>query len=558
MRWECGRFLRRAAPKSGWKYDEALVERIGRFCEMLPFPEGEWESPAVLLGDWQKFLIAGVYGWRSRADPRYRAVRECMLAVPRKAGKSAFAAMLAIVDLALMDRNNPRIVCAGPTERQARFPYEKALAITRRDPLLCERFSIRASGAQIRRTDAQGGTIVTTSGSAGTQDGENPSMVIYEETHAERNPAMLGVHRNSFGARRNPLLFLPTTAGDTPASVGQEEREVYLRMAGTQDGSDELFGLLYEADKTDDPSDPATWHKAQPSLGLTVDLPYYRHLHDTSLGDNDKWGKFLTRQLNIWQGGDAQALVDIDGFRALPRIGEDWREFPRLQRAWIGIDLSEVSDLASITLLGELPGGGLGAWWEVWVPGKAADLAEERKLTKGVGGQSRYAEWIREGYLRRTEGAVIRHEPLAQTIREMCARHNVLIICSDVFAGIAELFSLLPERLAARLERMRKIAYQYTPPTNTLLGLIAEGGLHIRYSPVVDWCFASCVAERRVDGSILPKKISDGSPDKIDCVDSLIVSLAARASSLAPRRDADRGPLGIEESRLLKQKPIFI
>ncbi len=548
--WECDRFLRRVRSRN-WRYDLDTVESIGKFCELLPHPEGEWDSPTVRLAPWQKLLIASVYGWREADNLAERAVRECMLAVPRKAGKSAFAAFLALADLTIANRNSARIVAAGPTERQAKFPFAKALAVVRRAPKLAEAYGLRASELLIRRRDALGGEFVTTSGKEGTQDGENPTMVIYEETHAEKNPNLLGVHRSSFGARRNPLLFLPTTAGDTPMSVGLDERDTYIRMTQTRDGSAQMFGLLYEASLDDDPSSPAVWRKAQPSLGLTVSRGFYRHMHDAAIGNESKMDTFRTRQLNVWKSGGTKSAFDMEQVLSLPAPAKGWRDTPRLQRAWIGVDLSERDDLASITLLGEHDGS-LSAWWEIWVPGIAADLAEKGRLTRGVGGQSKYAKWIKSGALKRSRTRTIDYGEIAEVIAAICERHNVSLIVSDYYAGVHELYARLPVRLAERLQRGRKTASNFTAPTKDLLRRIEVGGIALEKNPVAQWCFASCVAEHRIDGSFLIKKETEGSPDKIDAVDSLVLAMMGRTAQIGAARQT-RGPLGIAESGILGQ-----
>ena len=53
----------------------------------------------------------------------------------------------------------------------------------------------------------------------GTHDGLNPSCGIIDEFHAHKDSGMFDVIKSAFGARRQPLLFIITTAGFKPAML---------------------------------------------------------------------------------------------------------------------------------------------------------------------------------------------------------------------------------------------------------------------------------------------------------------------------------------------------
>ena len=73
------------------------VKRIIAFCELLTLPDGAKAGERVRLRDWQKDFINSVYG--PQTPQGRRIVREALLTMARKNGKTALIAMLLLVHL---------------------------------------------------------------------------------------------------------------------------------------------------------------------------------------------------------------------------------------------------------------------------------------------------------------------------------------------------------------------------------------------------------------------------------------------------------------------------
>src|SRR5262245_65130852 len=100
--------------------------------------------------------------------------------------------------------------------------------MVRNDPILeaqCElvdsqkRIVHRPSGSFYRALSAE----------AYSKHGFNESMVVYDEMHAAQSRDLFDVLSTSMGARRNPLLFVATTAGYDRHSILWELHEHAIR-----------------------------------------------------------------------------------------------------------------------------------------------------------------------------------------------------------------------------------------------------------------------------------------------------------------------------------------
>ena len=80
-----------------YKFDAKLAEKKIAFIELLPHTKGEWalKRLKITLEPWQKFGIACTFGWVRKKDG-FRRFRESYWEIPRKNGKSAIAAGVAL------------------------------------------------------------------------------------------------------------------------------------------------------------------------------------------------------------------------------------------------------------------------------------------------------------------------------------------------------------------------------------------------------------------------------------------------------------------------------
>src|SRR5882672_6492641 len=101
-------------------------------------------------------------------------------------------------------------------------------------------------------------------------------MVILDELHVIDDPALADVLETSMRSRQQPLTIFTTTAGTDPAALWAEVFDYAMKVREGIIDDPEFLPAMWQADFEDDIKDPATWRKAQPNLGISVDENEYR------------------------------------------------------------------------------------------------------------------------------------------------------------------------------------------------------------------------------------------------------------------------------------------
>ncbi|EPD5988280.1 phage tail tape measure protein, partial [Escherichia coli] len=80
-----------------YRFDKDLAERAAKFIQLLPHTKGEWafKRMPITLEPWQLFVICCAFGWVNKGT-RLRRFREVYTEIPRKNGKSAISAGVAL------------------------------------------------------------------------------------------------------------------------------------------------------------------------------------------------------------------------------------------------------------------------------------------------------------------------------------------------------------------------------------------------------------------------------------------------------------------------------
>jgi phage terminase large subunit-like protein len=107
-------------------------------------------------------------------------------------------------------------------------------------------------------------------------DGLNPSAIMFDELHAQRDSSVWDVMVSALGARAQPMLSAITTAGYILDGICTDLRGYLIKVLRGQVQDDSFFGYIYTLDEGDDPLNPANWAKANPGLGLSKT---WAHMH---------------------------------------------------------------------------------------------------------------------------------------------------------------------------------------------------------------------------------------------------------------------------------------
>jgi phage terminase large subunit-like protein len=123
-----------------------------------------------------------------------------------------------------------------------------------------------------------------------------------------------------------------------------------------------------------------------------------------------------------------------------------------------------------------------------------------------------------------TEGNFIDHNAIEADIRALCDAHDVEKIRIEHHGSAQISANLIGAGLPVKL--VRKKPDSYSNPSKLLEAWIEINKFRFDGNPVLTWMASNCVVDRRVNGSILPKKEHENSPKKIDSIDALIMAIS--------------------------------
>lgn len=312
----------------------------------------------LLLQPWQVFIVYNLVGFYFKGTNE-RRYKEAFLFVPRKSGKTMFAAGLAFGLSILERRSGSRIYITAASLKQAMQSFEDIL-YTIRHQGMADQFRIRDNNNEhsIHKDFGDGSIhIEAVAANPDVQDSLNCNIAIADEIHAFRKAAQYNRFKESMKAYQNKLMIGITTAGDNMNSFCYRRLEYGVKVVNGTVKDDSLFVFISRADQDEngevDYTNPIQHEKANPSYGVTIrpdDL-----INEAYQAQNDPQQRkdFLSRSLNIYTTA-MKAYFNIEEFRRSDnQYGWTLEELAKLPIKWYGgADLSKMHDLTAAALFG--------------------------------------------------------------------------------------------------------------------------------------------------------------------------------------------------------------
>lgn len=519
--------------RQGWDhyFDPWHADDVCDFAEKMPHVEGVWDSKTIVLEPPQVFILAVVFGWRRRSD-KLRRFSTAYIEMARKGAKSTITAIVALYCLCCEDEPGAQIVIGATTGEQAGKVFNPAKAMVDRTADLREAFDLKAWARSIT-CGQNAGYIQPINAKGKTQDGWNPHVGILDELHAHPNRALFDVIDSAFGSRRNPLLWIITTAGFNTNGVCYEQRTYVTKILEGVLEADHFFGIIFSLDEGDDAFDEKVWVKANPMIGITPSWQVMRSKAKNALASPAAEGNFKTKNLNIWQNA-LNAWLPMEKWAECGDNALSWDDFDGLD-CWIGADLADKDDITALVLAAFDADDCLLLKPVFWLP-EATLLWPEH--TEGRGAVS-YASWVRAGYLQTTPGDWVDHNEVEDLARSWVARYRVRKATFDQFAAAQAMASRLNEDLATPDDPLAVILHKkasaVTDPAKELEFRVRGGRKRLRHdnNPVMNWMASNVCVARRRDETLLPIKETPDSRNKIDGIDAAINAIAPAVIKIA-------------------------
>ena len=488
----------------GRYFDKRAAMRTIRFIEKLKHTKGEWAGQRFRLEPWQQFVLWNIFGWKN-ADGT-RRFRYAYIEIARKNGKTALSAGIGLYMLFADGESRPEVYSAATVKDQAKICFSDAVEIVKATDLKNYLTPYRNSIVY----ELKGGTMKPLSSDYGTHDGLNPSCGIIDEFHAHKDSGMFDVIKSAFGARRQPLMFIITTAGFDKSGVCYAYRENVIKVLRGVNEDDSLFGIIYTLDDKSEWDDPKMWIKANPNLGVSLSADYLADQVKDAKNRPEAVRNVMTKNVDLWVDAERTWILD-DVWQKC--IGTTDPADLKGCACWGGLDLSNVSDITAYVLLFHendrfqlLP--------HFWIP-------EEKMLEKVRKENINYDKWVAKGYVTVTPGNVIDYDFVKADILRIVADYDLRTSAYDRWNSSQTIIDLQNEGMECN--PFGQGYGSMSAPTKEFKKLVLTGKIEHFGNPVLRWMLASTLVKTDPAGNIKPDK--EKSTQKIDGIVAAIMAL---------------------------------
>lgn len=492
------------ALERGWHFDRRAALRAIGFIERLKHTKSEWAGRRFRLEPWQHFVLWNIFGWKN-ADGT-RRFRYAYIEIARKNGKTALSAGVGLYMLFADGESRPEVYSAATVKDQAKICFADAVEIVRATDLKHYLTPFRNSIVY----EVRGGMMKPLSSDYGTHDGLNPSCGIIDEFHAHRDSGMFDVIKSAFGARRQPLMFIITTAGFNKSGACYAYRENVIKVLREVNEDDTLFGIIYTLDANEEWDDPRMWIKSNPNLGVSLSADYLADQVRDAHNRPEAVRNVMTKNLNLWVDAERTWILDDAWQKCVGTISPDEL---RGCACWGGLDLSNVSDITAYVLLfHENDRFQLVPYF--WIP-------EEKMLEKIRRENINYDRWVADGYVTVTPGNVIDYDFVKADILRRTAEYDLRSSAYDRWNASQTIIDLQNEGMTCN--PFGQGYGSMSAPTREFEKLVLTGRIEHFDNPVLRWMLASTVVKNDPAGNIKPDK--ERSTQKIDGIVASIMAL---------------------------------
>lgn len=492
-------------------YDKEAADFVVAFIEQLKHTKGEFYNQPFELIDWQEQIIRDIFG--TLKPDGYRQFTTAYIEVPKKCGKSELAAAVALYMLCADGEQRAEVYGCAADRDQASLVFDVACDMVRLCPALQKRCDLRPSRKAINFGPTNS-VYKAVSSEVGGKSGVNISALVFDELWVQKDRKFFEMMTvGTSDARRNPLHFIITTAGNDTNSICYELHQKAVDIIEGRKVDPTFYPVIYGAEPEDDWTDPKVWRKANPSLDITIGIDKVQAACDSAKQNPGEENAFRQLRLNQWVK-QAVRWMPMDKWDAC--VSHIDKEDLEGRVCYGGLDLSSTTDLTSFVLV--FPPQDEDDKYIIlpyfWVPEETLDLRVRRDHVP-------YDLWEREGHLMTTEGNVVHYGYIEKFIEKLGERFNIREIAFDRWGAVQMVQNL--EGMGFTVVPMGQGFASMSPPTKELMKLTLEKKLAHSGHPVLRWNMDNIFIRTDPAGNIKADKAK--STEKIDGAIATIMAL---------------------------------
>lgn len=510
----------------GYRFDKRYAARVCLFIENLRHVKGALANHLIHLEPWQVFILTTVFGWVD-ADGK-RRYRHVYIEVPRGNGKSALSSGVALYALSADGEPGAECFTFATKQDQAKIVFDVAKKMVQLSPNVARSMGIstQAHSVTVLKT---GSVLKPMSSEGGTLDGLNTHLAVVDELHAHKTRELYDVVETSLGKRRQPLLWVITTAGFDTSGICYEVRDYVISVLRRQTKDDSQFGIIYSIDVSDKEGEGDDWKseaaliKANPNWGISVQPAELLKQQKKAIATPSAANNFKTKYLDVWCSARS-AWMDLSLWDAAAQPCEldELEGHPCV----IGLDLGAKNDVtAAVLLFPTEDGDGKTRYYAVpkfYLPEETIERSKN----------AQYRGWVEEGWITVTDGAMTDLARVEDDLRDWLSRFNVTAIAYDPWQAVQLAGNLSGD--GAPMVEYRNTVQNLSGPMKTVEAMVLDGRLTHDGNPMMAWMMGNVVAKTDAKDNIFPRK--ERYEQKIDGPVALIYATAMTVSDL-PKSD---------------------
>lgn len=455
-----------------YRFDEGRADRAVAYFERFLAPS-KGDLTRMQLMPWQCFIEGSLYGWVDKSTG-LRRYREGLICMGRGNGKSTMMSGNASYLASKDGERGADVYLLANTKEQAGIIYKECAAQISASPQLSRHFRTLRDSIHYDRSRS---TIQHRASDSRKLDGLNPHGAIFDEIHEMRDFKLINVVKRGMNKRKQPLAIYITTMGSvldgplmyyyglfTDAMLGQ------LR----QDVADRLFAFIAEMDPEDDIEDSSLWIKANPSIGVLLDIETLKTDWARCKQIPAERADFINKQLDIFTDAADMPFIDHDVIMR----NEDWIDTGLLEgrSCYGGFDLSLSEDMTAAGLEFQLDDGRYFYLCHAWTTRRKVELDLEKIP---------YHEYALSGWLTIVDGAYVDYDQIYQWFVDQMAHYEIAAIGYDP-ANATMLVRLLEAR-GLRCEAVRQGPLTLNAPMKDLKEVLLDGRLVHNRNALFRW-----------------------------------------------------------------------